>query len=369
MMDNSSNLFTTYYDDYLGISLFNQSIPDNDTSYYDDVELLDGDQSVETTLHIVLAFLITIINLLIICVIVSDKSLRSSPKYIHVLNLTFADLIYSVAVLPLLAEFNIRDKWIHFCELKLFAELYDSSFHPAFTWLALSMLNIVMLFTVCTTLFDKRYKRPYIAVALMILPWAMACLGFIPLYHVIIEPLVIRGHPCMYTISPQRHVALLLLTYPLMCLFLVMTSFLTTVLVLYRRNISICGSVCGKSFPSRGDNRVPRGDPEDERREFMFDVLLVSILTVVLSFPVFALQMYFKLKNGDNNCSNDEECDMYILGSRIVHFLRVSRSALIPVVWFLGKDFRYGFRQLMKCCKTKEIKEKFPLSIAKLTWA
>ncbi|XP_071105025.1 orexin receptor type 2-like [Haliotis cracherodii] len=358
-MDDANNLFTNYYDDYLGVNLnsFNQDVIDNDTFYYDDVETLEGDQPIETTLHIVLAFFITIINLLVICVIISDKSLRTSPKYIQVLNLTFADLIYSVAVLPLLAEFNIRDKWIHFCELKLFAELFDSSFHPAFTWLALSVLNIVILFTVCTTLFDKRSKRPYIAMALMLLPWAMTCLGFIPLYRVIVEPLVLRGHPCMYTISPQRHVALLLLTYPLMCLFLVMTSFLTVVLVLYRRNVSLCGSLCVKTFPSRGDNRVPRGDPEDERREFMFDVLLVSILTVMLSFPVFALQMYFKLKNGDRNCSSDEECDMYILGSRIVHFLHVSRSAVIPVVWFLGKDFRYGFIQLMKCGKTKEIKQ------------
>jgi hypothetical protein len=89
-------------------------------------------------------------------------------------------------------------------------------------------------------------------------------------------------------------------------------------------------------------------DVNGERVPAPFDICLASFIVVLFYTPIFLFTLL--TTEGYLGCETAKECKTLNWSFTFSLWLMFTKSWVLPVVWFFGRDTRKGIREVFPCC-------------------
>ncbi|XP_067664751.1 histamine H3 receptor-like [Haliotis asinina] len=254
-------------------------------------------------------------NLVIIGSILSKKVLRQNSKYVIALVLALADLFVGIFPLPMWIHLMVTQEIDVSCVTM--KALYGSSYITvANSCFAIIALNLDFIFQRTVSSYQGMCKK---LVTCMLV--AFFILGPI----IVLVPIMIVGQSssvptCGWYVALKFGRALLAMSYWVPSLIAIITTVVS--IALRQKGIP-------QAFGQYGQGAV---SPPSTNPTAPVDIILVSFLTVALFFPSQVLALI----NGA--CFYD--CSWSFFLSTVMGYLSYAKSAIVPFLWLLNKDFR-----------------------------
>ncbi|XP_067664750.1 octopamine receptor beta-2R-like [Haliotis asinina] len=253
-------------------------------------------------------------NLVIIGSILSYKDLRQNSKYVIVLFLALADLFVGIFPLAMWTHMLVTLEIDVSC-LTMMA-LYGSSYITvANSCFAIIALNLDFIFQRTVSSYQGMCKK---LVTCMLV--AFFILGPI----IVLVPIMIVGQDpsaptCGLYVKPKFGRALFAMSYWVPSAIAIITTVVSIALHQKGRRQALSQYGQGAVSPPSTNPTAP------------VDIILVSFLTVALFFPSEVMALI------GLPCL---DCTWYFILSAVMGYLSYGKSAIVPFLWFLNKDFR-----------------------------
>ncbi|KAL8567154.1 hypothetical protein ACOMHN_033056 [Nucella lapillus] len=276
---------------------------------------------------------ILFINLFFIVIILWSKNLRSSSKHVLILSVAFADLLQGLLILPLITDLsNRRGSHSGFdCTTFQVARLLADFLIPSITTLGVLALNLDYVLRLVCNAYSEGISRAIILCGLFVTPWVLSCVLLVPIYVVGVQQV------SLYNVYSSCHVvfvggfarALLILSYILYGFMLLILTLVVAVMYLVKReHLGL--------------------DVTGERVHAPFDICLASFILVLFYTPIFLFTLL--TTEGYLGCSGSDECRTLNWSYTLSLWLMFTKSWVVPMAWFFGRDTRRGIREVFTCC-------------------
>ena len=137
-----------------------------------------GSQGVTAAVASLFCIWITLTNVLLIAILLTNRSLRHQRQIIFVLHIALADLAVGLFYCPLTADFFLKQVWTHSCDSLFW---WNTFFHPV-SFLSTHCIGLVNFYQVCSAccrLNVRSFVKNFLTILLLALLWFyLICLFF-----------------------------------------------------------------------------------------------------------------------------------------------------------------------------------------------
>lgn len=274
---------------------------------------------------------IFVINVFFIVVILLSRSMRSSSKHILILSVAFGDLLQGLLILPLITDLGLKGNLGSECSTFQVARLLADFLIPSITTLGVLALNIDYLLRLSCDLYSEGGSRACILSTLFVTPWVLSCLLLVPIYVVSLQKVSLYNleKACQIVTEGGYARALLVLSYILYgCILLIVTLTVAVMYLVKREYLGL--DVCG------------------ERVHAPFDICLASFINILFYTPTFLFTLL--TTEGYLGCVTEKECNALNWVYTLALWLMFTKSWVLPMSWFFGRDTRAAIRELIPLC-------------------
>ncbi|XP_076444155.1 uncharacterized protein LOC143282410 [Babylonia areolata] len=271
------------------------------------------------------------INLFFIIVILWSKTLRSSSKHLLIVSVAFADLIQGLFILPIITDLSNKPNADFDCTTFQVARLFADFLIPSITTLGVLALNLDYVLRLVCNAYSEGTSRAVIMCALFVTPWVLSCVLLVPIYVVGVQKVSLYNSfsTCHVVFVGGYARALLVLSYILYGFVLLVLTVVVAVMYLVKRE-QLGLDVTG------------------ERVHAPFDICLASFILVLFYTPIFLFTLL--TTEGYLGCTGRDECRTLNWSYTLSLWLMFTKSWVMPMAWFFGRDTLKGIREVFTCC-------------------